>query len=341
MIIPPFPPPGPAPWTVEVWRGDLIESRHRVHAALVDHHGRLMAHWGDVTSAVYPRSAVKPIQALPLLASGAAKAFGLNDAELAIASGSHRGRADQVLLVERWLARLGLNAGHLACGPQWPADEQALRELSSAGAAATALYNNCSGQHAGMLTLALHLKAPLKNYVRMDHPVQRLVNAAIEACSHVVLARQPAGIDGCSLPTLALPLAALARAFAELGQPATLDLGLHGGAAAIIRAMTSHPEMVEGQGRFPTDAMAAARGQLIVKSGGEGVMACALPKPGLGLALKAEDGAGRAATVAAAEALLHLDQWDRPAQDVLRAHARPELINRAGIAIGRIALQNT
>jgi len=282
----------PNPVLVEITRGALVESVHRGAIAVVHAGGETRFALGDVATPVYPRSSLKPIQALPLVESGAAEAFGLSDEEVALACASHSGEPMHVSRVEAWLERIGCHETDLACGPQPPRYEPSLEEMLRSGEKPTRLHNNCSGKHTGFLTLARHLKAPVAGYVNITHPVQQAVLTSLEALSGV---KDPAwGVDGCAAPNFALPLAAFARALAQLAGRRTL------GAGRILRAMMSHPELVAGTGRSCTALMRAAHGKAAVKVGAEGVYAAMLPEVGLGVALKIDDGAGRAAEIAIA-----------------------------------------
>lgn len=292
------------PVLVEVWRGPLVESRHRGAIAVADPDGRLSLALGDVASPVAPRSAYKMLQALPLVASGAADAFGLAAAELALATASHSGSPLTVETVRTWLARLGLSTDDLLCGPAPPLDAACAQALVRAGLAPTRLHHNCSGKHAGFLTLARHRGVPIENYIARDHPVQREVTAAILAATGLEGSEAVVLRDGCGAPNLALPLSHLAMGLARFGTGAQLDASFAQAAARLRAAMLAHPDLVAGEGRACTALMRAARGRALVKAGAEGVYAAALPEQGLGIALKIDDGAGRAAQAAIAALLV-------------------------------------
>ena len=286
------------PILVEVTRGDLVESVHRGSIAIADAGGVIRFALGDVESAVYPRSSLKPIQALPLIESGAAEAFGLSDEEVALACASHSGEPMHTARVAAWLARIGCGEEDLACGPQPPRYEPALEAMIRSGEKPTRLHNNCSGKHTGFLTVARHWQVATKGYERIDHPVQQAVVTSLRALSGVC--ELPFGIDGCTAPNFALPLAGFARALAQLAGRRTV------GAGRILRAMIAHPELVAGTGRAGTVLMRAACGRAALKVGAEGVFAGMIPETGLGIALKIDDGAGRAAETAIAAILVKL-----------------------------------
>ena len=322
------------PVAVEVWRGDRVESRHRASAAVVDRAGRTLVAVGDTDQPVYPRSAIKPIQAVPLVESGAAAAFGLDEAELALACASHGGEPVHVRSVGAWLARLGLAESALACGPHPPSHAPSAELLIAQGQRPTRLHNNCSGKHAAMLTLARHLGASVLGYERPDHPVQRAVRTVLDELTDGAVL-DPAAIDGCGVPTWALPLRALALAFARLGTPDQLPPARRDACRRIALAMVRQPLMVAGSGRLCT-ALLELGGGLLAKTGAEGVYVAAMPGSGLGLALKVEDGASRAAEVTLLAALERLGWLPEPVLRDLERFARPILRNHAGTEVGRI-----
>lgn len=288
------------PVLVEVTRGALVESRHRGAFAVVEPSGALVAAAGDIARPLLPRSAYKMLQALPLVASGAADAFGLDDGALALACASHSGGPDHVARIAAWLARLGLGVEDLACGPAPPLGEAEARAFQASGGTPDRLYHNCSGKHAGFLTLARHLGAPVAGYTGLDHPVQKAVRAAVAEACGVAPESLVAVRDGCGAPNFALPLVALARGLARFATGQGLRVELARAAARLSRAMTAHPDLVAGQGRICTEMMLASTGQALVKAGAEGVFAAALPEVGLGIAVKIDDGASRAAQTAIA-----------------------------------------
>lgn len=324
------------PILVEVTRGEGTESRHRGAAAVFDSQGRAVASWGDIERPVFPRSAVKPLQVLPLIESGAAEAFGVSDAEIALACASHSGEPEQVALVAAWLGRLGLGTGALECGAHPPTNAEAAEALIRAGEAPSALHNNCSGKHCGMIATALHLGEPVAGYVRPEHPVQRRVRALLGELGGVDLSSALVAVDGCSIPTIAMPLAALARAMARFADPEGLAPARAAAARRVQAAMAAHPRLVAGSGRFCTVVLEATGGAALVKTGAEGVICAALPGARLGLALKIDDGAGRAAEVATAALLRHLGAFDSRQWAAVAAVARPALRNRNDIVVGEV-----
>jgi L-asparaginase II len=249
------------PAVVHAMRGDAIESTHRGALAVLDADGAIVASLGDIERPIFPRSAVKVLQALPLVASGAADRLGLSDMELAIACASHNGEPLHAQTAAAMLAKAGLDETALECGTHWPYLDTASRALAAQGREPTALNNNCSGKHAGFLCLAcalydrIDLRQYVRGYVKPEHPVMREVTAALQAATGFDLSSAPRGTDGCSIPTFAVPLRHLALAFARVGTGIGLSEG-HARAAKRLRAaVASAPFMVAGTGRFDTRVM--------------------------------------------------------------------------------------
>ncbi len=301
---------GTAPVLVEVTRGAMVESRHRGHGVVVDADGGVVMAFGDTEAVVYPRSAIKPLQAIPLIESGAAEAFGLGDSEIALACASHGGEPRHVELVTAWLGHVGLGVADLSCGAHWPLRRAAARTLASAGEEPNGAHNNCSGKHAAMLTTARHLGEPIEGYVDWAHPVQQRILGLMEQLAGIDLSNAPRGIDGCSIPVYGMPMGNLALAFARLADPAQLPPARAAAAKRVRGAMAAEPWLVAGSGRFCTEVIEATEGDAIVKTGAEGVHCAALPRLGLGVAVKIEDGAARAAEIVLATILRRLGVID-------------------------------
>lgn len=323
------------PVLVEVTRGDSVESVHRGAAAVVSADGRLLAAWGDIDAPVYPRSSIKPLQALALLETGAAEHFGVTIAELAIACGSHSGEPVHVQTVSTWLRRLGLGADALSCGPHPPIDEAASRALFLAGEMPSRLHNNCSGKHAGFLTVARHLGVPLAGYGEVGHPVQQRIIATLSALTGIDVGRVPIGIDGCGVPTFALPLARLALAFARFGAPAVLPEARAAAARRLGAAMVACPSLVGGTRRFDTQVIAASGGAVLVKGGAEGVAAAAVPSLSQGIAIKIDDGGKRGTETAMAALLTYLAPLNERAAGVVEGFLSAPIVNTQGRTVGR------
>jgi L-asparaginase II len=324
------------PVLVEVTRGTVVESRHRGSIAVVDAAGRVVHRVGDVAQAVYPRSAIKPLQALLLVESGAADRFGLGDKELALACASHRGETVHTEAVASWLGRVGLSPADLECGAHLPYDPKTMEALLRADGHASTLHNNCSGKHSGFVTAALHLGLPIKGYIQVEHPLQQRLYRTIEEMGGESLAATGRGADGCGIPVFGVPLRALARAFARLDDTAGLEPKRADAARRILAAMAAEPVMVSGHGNFVTRVMQVAGGTVRLKSGAEGVYCAVLVGRGLGIALKIDDGAGRAAEVAMAAALRRLGAFTPAQERELAEFLEVPIRNVAGRHVGDV-----
>jgi len=329
-----------APLSIEVTRGGYIESQHNVRMAVVDAAGQIVLQAGDIEAAIFPRSAIKPIQALAFVESGAAEAFQVSDTEIAIACGSHSGEPDHVAVVDAWLKRIGCSEADMECGSHLPYGSVATRDLLRAGQEAGPLHNNCSGKHAGFLTLARHQGWSTEGYVDIDHPVQKLVRQVFASACGFDLSEAPVGIDGCGIPTIALPLSNMAQGMAALanqnGPPEASSKDRNTACARIRQAMAAAPLMVEGSDGFSTHIIKTTAGRILVKGGAEGVYGIAIPELGLGAALKVEDGAMRAGPVAVGHVLKTLDVIKQDEIDALGEFLTPNLSNRAGSVVGNI-----
>jgi len=271
-----------------------------------DASGALVWSVGDVDSPVFARSALKMLQALPLVETGAADAFGVTDAELALACASHSGEAVHVETAASWLERIGCDETCLACGPHPPINEAANRALILAGRSPSRLHNNCSGKHTGFLTVARRLGVDIEGYERPGHPVQRLVLAAMAGMAGIDRAAMHVAVDGCAAPAAAFPLKGLARAMAQIADPSSLAPERAEAARRLDQAVKTNPLMVAGTGRPCTAIIRAADGAASVKTGAEGVFVAVLSELGLGVALKIDDGAGRGAETVIATILAAL-----------------------------------
>lgn len=328
---------------VEVTRGDMVESRHRGACVVVRAaDGGTVHAWGDADRVIYPRSAIKPLQTLALIETGAAGSFGLGPGELALASASHGATPEHVGLVAGWLERIGLGPGDLECGCHEPMDKDAAKALARAGETPGPLHNNCSGKHAGFLTTAKHMGEPTKGYSKPDHPVQQRLLAMLSEMGDADLTTAPRGADGCGIPVIGMPLSAFALALARMADPKGLDEDRADASGRILRAMAANPRLVAGPRRFDTVAMEAGvkstGGTFVVKSGAEGVHGAILPALGLGVALKIDDGSKRAAEVAMAAVLDHLGVLDGAAKTAMAAFLEAEVINASGAKVGVIRM---
>jgi len=337
------------PILVDVMRGSAIESTHRGAIAVVDADGAVLTSLGDIERPIFPRSAVKVLQALPLVASGAADRLDLSDEELAIACASHGGEEIHAQTAARMLAKAGLDADALECGAHWPYLDTATRAMAARGQSPSALNNNCSGKHAGFLCLAcaMHgggpgLRQYAKGYVAAEHPVMREVTAALQAATSFDLAHSARGTDGCSIPTYAIPLRHLALAFARVASGVGLS-DSHAAAARRLRAAVAKaPYLVAGSGRFDTQVMERLGARVFCKVGAEAVFCAALPERGLGVAIKIDDGnTARAAEVVMAAAIEALVSLADAESTFIRGFSEPTLQNWNGIQVGSLRATET
>ena len=331
------------PILAEALRGGVVESFHRGALAIVDADGAVHTALGDIDRPIFPRSAVKVLQALPLVASGAAEALGLSDEELALACASHGGEPHHAATAASMLAKAGVDAAALECGAHWPYHDGSIKAMAASGAQPSALHNNCSGKHAGFVCLGCRLShgqdvaAFVRGYVSPDHPVMREVTAALQAATGFDLTQAARGTDGCSIPTYAIPLRHLAHAFARVATGIGLSQGHARAARRLREAVARAPQMVAGTGRFDSRVMARLGERVFCKVGAEGVYCAALPEVGLGVALKMDDGnTARAAEVVMAaviEARLALEGEDAA---LLRSLSRVEMRNWNGLEVGTL-----
>lgn len=316
---------------IEVRRAELVESLHRVHIAVVDGDGRLRAHAGDPAFVAFARSAIKPMQAVPLIEDGVVERFGFTEAELALCCASHSGEARHVDAVQGMLRKIGASEEVLACGPHLPLGKQAALELAERQLQPTRVHNNCSGKHTGMLALARVHGWPLPGYHELDHPVQQRMLRELARWAEMPPDEIGVAVDGCGVVTFALPIDRLGLAFARFAAAARRG---ENAPARIVQAMTRNPEYVAGTDRMCTELMRVARGRIFAKVGAEGVYCAGIPGAELGIALKVEDGATRAAEpalIAVLKALAILS--DDEVADLAR-FADPDITNTRGEQVG-------
>ncbi|MBO6826982.1 MAG: asparaginase [Sneathiella sp.] len=324
------------PLTIDVWRGNMVESRHLVHAVVTDADGGILKKWGNIEDPVYLRSAIKPVQALPLVESGAADAFNVSERELSLACASHTGEDFHAEAVTNWLKRIGLSVEALECGSHWPTYRAAERAMAAAGKEPTAANNNCSGKHSGFLTTAVHLGEDPKGYVNLDHPVQQRIQKILEDFTDLDLSNAPMGIDGCSIPTFGVPLKNAAMAIARFADPEKLGSERASACRRIQKAIAAYPEMIAGSDRLCTALNGSAKGTVIAKVGAEGVYLAALPTLGLGVAMKTADGTVRGVEVALGSILEHIGLMTDDMQAAMGSFTSPVLENWNGIKVGKL-----
>lgn len=321
---------------VGVSRGPIVESVHRVAACAVDREGTAVLTIGSVDVPVYLRSTAKPFIAAAAVASGVVERFGLSSAEIAVMAASHNGEPRHVDAVRSILRKAGIEESALRCGPHAPYDPSAAIALMRDGIAYTAIHNNCSGKHAGILALCALLGADIEGYLEPAHPAQQRILALCARLCGSPLSGLPLGVDGCGIPVFATPLRNAALAFSRFATLAGIDDDDARALRVVREAMIANPFYIAGTGEFDTALMQVAAGRIAVKSGAEGVCGIADVASGTGLVLKVVDGAARACAPAAMAAIRHLGLLPAAKLDELEPFARPPVVNRAGRIVGSI-----
>lgn len=324
------------PVLVEVTRGGVVESRHSGAAIVVDGDGKTVFAIGDTARPVFPRSAVKAIQALPFVESGAADAYGFGTREFAIACASHGGEPFHTELAASMLAAAGLDKEALECGQHWPGNEAAMIGLARSGGEPNALHNNCSGKHSAFLCACRHIGLRYKGYVEPEHPYQETIRATMEEVTGAAHGEENRAVDGCSIPTYAVSLDSLALGFARMTAGRGLEAARAAAARRLMAACMAEPVYVSSSNGADTALMKAAPGRIFVKTGAEGVYCGALPELGYGIALKCDDGTTRASETMISALLARLLAFDRDLAAKLTALANPTVKTRKGVDVGII-----
>jgi L-asparaginase II len=323
---------------VEVVRGDFVESTHEVDIVVADAAGTIVSSYGKSDIHIFPRSANKSLQALPLIESGAADAFGFEEKHLALACSSHNGQPMHVEAASEMLQKAGLDGTCLECGAQLPKRSQDQSLLVQEGIEIAAIHNNCSGKHSGFLAFAKHTGLETAGYIHFDHPVQKEIAGVLETVTSAKHGKDNYAIDGCSIPTFKIPLQNLAIAYARfgVGEDASSQR-----AKAMLRlrdACLKHPEMVAGDERVCTQLMKTLGNRAFVKVGAEGVYTLSLPELGLGAAMKARDGNFRAVEVAVSQLCCDLLKLDEQAKGEMKSLTNPVLTNWNGFEVGSMRM---
>ena len=330
---------------VEVKRGSITESRHRGHIVVVDPGGNIIASLGAPENVTYLRSSAKPFQAMPLLTTGAAERFDFSDREVALACGSHNGEPIHTDLAASMLRKIGLGPEALHCGAHEPYGAEAALELRARGEQPNALHNNCSGKHAGMLAVAVHLGAPIDNYESAENPVQKMIADIVAQFSGVAVTDMAIGVDGCAVPAFGITVKAMALAYARLiSPPASFDKKTRDACERIVRVMSAYPELIGGTSeRLDTELMRAAPQRLVSKVGADGVYTAGI-KPseewpqGLGIALKIEDGDDkRARAPVVIESMRQLGILHDESLEAVARYAFFPVKNRRGDIVGEVS----
>lgn len=320
---------------VVVTRGALVESRHRVHAAVVDSTGRILIAAREPHLTTWWRSCAKPFQVMPMIELGYFDQLGWGADELALACASHGGEPEHVALAGAMLSRIGLEEGDLACGPHEPLSARGARVLRESGHRLTRLHNNCSGKHSAMLARAVVERWPIAGYEREDHPVQMASRNSVSAWADLAADAIPCAVDGCGVTVFALPLANMALSYARLVAASRAN---HAAASRIVQAMTGNPFLVGGTDRFDTLLMTACAGRVLCKIGAEGVHTLALVERGIGIAVKVEDGGPRAQYPAVLALLDMLGELPAELPEPLRELTGRLVRNTRGEPVGELRI---
>jgi len=321
---------------VDVIRGHVVESSHIVHVAVVDNDGTLLWSAGNPDRRTFARSAAKPFQAVPLITSGAAEAFHFDEADIALCAASHNGESEHADRVEALLRRIGCSVDNLVCGAHPPIHGPAYAALQEQGKAVSAIHNNCSGKHTGMLAVAKQLGASVSDYDSEEHPVQQAILKVVAEASGLAPSDIETAVDGCGVVVFGMPLRRLARAFAQLAKPTLVTDATKRAFSTISHAMMAHPHLVAGTGRMCTAFMTAMNGRAVAKAGAEGVYGIGLLESGYGVAIKVEDGADRAAPLIVVEVMRQLGLWTQAEQASLHAHYPFSIKNVRGDIVGEL-----
>jgi L-asparaginase II len=322
---------------VNVYRGSYLESTHDIHVAVVNTQGELLYSYGNPERPTFPRSSMKPFQAIAVIETGAADAFHFEEADVSLICASHSGEPRHRDRVKGILNHIHLEEDHLQCGTHIPRDIDSYNALIKAGGELTPVYSNCSGKHSGMLTAVVHMNEDVSTYREITHPHQQRILNAIENVCQYPKEKIDLSVDGCGVPVHRLPLRNTALGFARLANPFAWEESERTHTLERIRnAMMKHPEMVGGKDRFDTDLMEAFGGEIVAKAGAEGVQCIGFVKLGLGITIKVEDGSARATSVVAMEVLKQLGIGSETIYQKLDQYVNAPVLNARKDRIGRI-----
>lgn len=323
------------PVLVNIWRGNAIESRHRGSVAVVRSDGQLVLSAGDVLHHTFPRSAIKFIQAIPFVESGAVEHYALSNEHIALACASHNGEPVHAGMVSDWLERIGCDASQLECGATLPMHEATRYDMLARGEGPTRVHHNCSGKHLGIMSTCCHMGESVDNYRLYSHSAQQRWFDVLASMSNSRVTQLPWGYDGCGIPCVAMPLQRIALAMARFADAHGQDAARTNAIQRIQKAVAEHPYMVAGKERLCTDLMELLAPSVLVKVGAEGCYTACIPEQGIGIALKMDDGQDRGARVALGAVLEKLGVISREVQQQLVEYLAPTLTNSRGDAIGR------
>lgn len=323
------------PLVVEVTRGNIVESTHQVMAVVADSNGHVVHVYGNALYLTLPRSSIKPLQAMILPESGAAQRYSLTSEMLALACGSHQGTEEHLRVANEWKDKIQVQESQLVCAGHWPYSENATHAMVKKNEQPSRLHNNCSGKHLGLLTACLHTQLDPHGYDKYDHPLQSRLRRMLGEMMRLDHSKMAYGTDGCGIPTYAVPLQNIAIGMSSMINPKENAIRKMG-ADVLLQAIRENPNMISGSGDFTSEIIAKTKGRAIVKSGAEGVYAGLMPEQGLAFAVKAADGAARAAKFVVASLLLQYKGITRDEALSLSEHFQPQVKNWAGTVVGAL-----
>lgn len=325
------------PLVVEVLRGPVVESLHQVMIVVTNEIGSVTNYWGNPQFLTMPRSAIKMLQALPLIESGAADKYELEDKHIALACSSHRGEKDHLAALSQWMEKVQIKEGAYVCAPHMPYDEASASDFTRRGQKPSVLCNNCAGKHSAIITTCLHLGEDPTGYEKYEHNAQKRLRKVLTETMKIDHSKVPHGVDGCGIPTYAVPLQSMATGMAALINPKETP-ARKAAAERILRAVKNFPFYLSGSDNFATAVIEKSQGRAIVKGGAEGVFCGVLPEKRLAFAVKACDGASRAAQAATASLLLQLGGLNEAEFKSLAKHTLPSVTNWNGDVVGQIRI---
>lgn len=326
------------PLSVEVLRGSMVESQHQVMAVVVDERAVPALYWGNIDYLTFPRSAIKILQALPFVESGAYEAFGFEEKHLCLVCSSHRGEKNHILAVTEIMKKVGIREDQFVCGGHWPANEAMAHEMIRRGINPTAMINNCSGKHSGIIATCLHLKENPEGYEKYSHPAQVRLRKVLSEVMRFDHDKAHYGVDGCGILTYAVPLQNMAIGMQALINPKESETR-KAAAQKILNAVRNEPFYLSGSDDFTSDFIQVTKGRCIIKNGAEGVFCGVIPEKGWAFAIKAEDGSARAAQAVTAFLLDKLGILKEDEKKPLQKYLEPKVKNWKGLEVGGIRVK--
>ncbi|MBL4804711.1 MAG: asparaginase [Alphaproteobacteria bacterium] len=328
------------PIKVNYYRGETVESSHIVHCMIMDRDGNTIGSWGNEDRLISPRSTLKALQAIPFVESGAVDAFGLGEEEIALACASHNAEKTHMDKVAAWLDKIGLSENDLQCGGHLSLSRERRHEMIRNDEKMNGLHSDCSGKHAGMLSAAVHIGAPIENYLDLEHPVQKQIYKTISEMADYDLGSTASGTDGCSAPNPAIPLKNLALAFSRMLNLDALSPERAAACKRILDAKAKHPYLVAGKQRFDTTMMEVTNGKTLCKVGAEGNQMALIPDQGIAIYIKTEDGTvDRAALPVLGKILNDLDAIDKDASKAVEKYINPVPKNWKKVPVGKVEVE--